>query len=85
MSRRCWGDCIRLKGWDGFPERPFGVAPKTSDKGLKQLVLDTVQATKMTLTARISAGTGFRVVRGVFPRSFPGVLKFSAKFLENSQ
>ena len=32
-------------------------------------------------TTRPSATTGLRAVRGVLPRSFPGVLKVSAKFL----
>jgi hypothetical protein len=33
------------------------------------------------LTARASNGSTFRIVRGVFPRSLPGVLKISATFL----
>lgn len=33
------------------------------------------------LTGRASSGLAFLAVLGVFPRSFPGVLKISATFL----
>jgi hypothetical protein len=36
-------------------------------------------------TTRVSKGFTFLAVLGVFPRSFPGVLNVSAKFLAGSQ
>lgn len=37
---------------------------------------------QILLTTRVSRGFLFRAVLGVLPRSFPGVLKMSATFLE---
>lgn len=62
---------------------PLGVAEKTSDSGylvsakLRRLQIRRAQS----LTTLFSLLFSLRVVRGVFPRSFPGVLNMSATFL----
>lgn len=72
---------------------PFGVAENMLDSGyitvstyrllLYSLRSHKGQSSKRLLTTRSSARLAFRVVRGVFPRSFPGVLNSSATCLKD--
>ena len=62
---------------------PLGVAEKISERGYINQVSKGRIPTRSTwsLTARVSPGLTFRAVRGVLPRSFPGVLNISATLL----
>lgn len=62
---------------------PFGVLENMLDSGCVMLVSKqrVSLASSPRRTTRMLLGSAFLVVRGVFPRSFPGVLKSSATFL----
>jgi hypothetical protein len=66
---------------------PLGVAENIFDKGFRacQSGRERQYGRGMSLTTLFSFWIGLRTVLGVFPRSFPGVLKTSATFLCDCQ
>ena len=86
MSSEIWilglRGCERFDMAKGFGA-PFGVLENMLDSGCPMLVSKrrVPLASFSCRTTRMLLGSAFLVVRGVFPRSFPGVLKSSATFL----
>ena len=79
---------LGLRGWERFGiakglGAPFGVAENMLESGWGVLVSvrRVSPAFVWRRTIRRVDGGAFLAVRGVFPRSFPGVLKSSATFL----
>lgn len=66
---------------------PLGVAENMLDKGFRacQYGRSRQYGHGRTLTTLFSFWIGLRAVLGVFPRSFPGVLKTSTTFLHHCQ
>jgi hypothetical protein len=84
FNNSLWGDWAWRCCAKRFAELD-GVPPKTFDKGFEMLVYITFISGHTKLTTLGSVGINFRVVRGVLPRSFPGVLNVSAMFLKSHQ
>lgn len=60
---------------------PLGRSGKDVREGLKSVSVDITKVSPTRLTTRASPAFIFRTVRGVLPRSFPGVLNISATLL----